>query len=146
PVAPPEPPLKPRLRPCSGTTPALEPRSVPAPAATAAAMAAEPPRPRLGPAPACRLDQPGLSDCNGHGPAGAFVRRPAAPARTCRAYRAGRLSARPHRRAGVQQRLQELARVRPGHGRDLLGRAGGHHRAAAVAAFGAQVDDVVGRL
>src|SRR5690606_4833559 len=85
PVAPPEPPLKPRLQPYSGTTPALEPRSVPAPAATAAAMAAEPPRPRLGPAPACRLERPGLSDCNGHGPAGAFVRRPAAPARTCRA-------------------------------------------------------------
>src|SRR5690606_17159150 len=70
PVAPPEPPLKPRLQPCSGTTPALEPRSAPAPAATAAAMAAEPPRPRLGPAPACRLERPGLSDCNGHGPVG----------------------------------------------------------------------------
>src|SRR4051812_22361101 len=49
-------------------------------------------------------------------------------------------------RRGLHERLQELAGVRAGRARDLLGRAGGDDLTAVLAAFGAHVDDPVGRL
>ena len=45
-----------------------------------------------------------------------------------------------------QHRLEERARVAPLHLDHVLGRAGGDDLAAAVAAFGAEVDDPVGGL
>src|SRR5512133_3824972 len=54
-------------------------------------------------------------------------------------------AARPGRR-GHYERLQELAGIRAGRARDLLGRAGGDDLAAVLPALGAHVDDTVGRL
>lgn len=45
-----------------------------------------------------------------------------------------------------EQWPEELARVRRGHLDDVLGTARRDDRAALVAALGAEVDDVVGRL
>src|ERR1700752_678603 len=41
---------------------------------------------------------------------------------------------------------EELARVRALHFGDLFRRAGCHHMASLVAAFGPEIDDVIGRL
>src|SRR5579872_3594917 len=49
-------------------------------------------------------------------------------------------------RAAGQHRLQELPGIRTPLAHDVFGRAGGDDFAAAIAAFGAEVDDPVGGL
>ena len=52
----------------------------------------------------------------------------------------------PLRRGAAQNRRQELRGVAPFHLHDILGRARGDDFAAAVAAFGAEIDHPIGGL